>query len=93
MSRTDSHLPFRLTEYGMMHRAYRNGDITYGAFQGAQWLTEYNTMFARPATVGTLSRAANRAARRNARAAIRRGDFDALQTRASGRHSAVYDAI
>jgi len=93
MSRTDSHRPFRLTEYGMMHRAYRNGDITYGAFQSTEWLAEYSTMFARPATVGTLARAANRAARQNARTAIRRGDFDALQTRATGRHSAVYDAI
>lgn len=89
MSRTDAHtridfLPgFKEYEALREARAYLRGQ--YG-----DWNREWNKHWSRSSAQGWYARQENRSERHAAKAALRRGDYDAIPLHMTGRHSAAW---
>lgn len=97
MSRTDAHTPRKyLPEgraYETAYRRYMSGEISrleWWAASGAVWQFDWNSHYGRWNAEQWYARQENRRERHNAKAALRRGDYDAIPLHMTGRHSAAW---
>lgn len=95
MSRTDAHTRY---EYLPDGRAYETERLRlqeldpynwYRCFR-KDWNREWNKHWSRPNVQGWYARQENRIERHAAKAALRRGDYDAIPFHMTGRHSAAW---
>lgn len=91
MSRTDAHVPYKYLPGGREYHDWWPAHLIWQhRGSGPKWQHEWNKQFGRERAVREYARQMNRNERHEARAALRRGDYDTLSTRYSGRHGGVW---
>lgn len=94
MSRTDAHTRYKYLpegrSYEVAYRRYMAGDIGRLEWWATAWDHDWNKQFGRRPYQQFLQRQLNRNERHSAKAALRRGDYDAIPFHMTGRHSAAW---
>jgi hypothetical protein len=94
VSRTDAHTRYKFLPDGRKYEAsydrYLNGEISRQEWICLGWNDEWNSHFGRSNAQQWYAHQENRNERRNAKAALRRGDYDAIPLHMTGRHSAAW---
>ena len=102
MSRTDAHTRYEYLpdgrEYDNWYHRYFNMRGTFMSnaerwfyyTHGPDWNREWNSHYGRSNAEQRYARQENRSERHNAKAALRRGDYDSIPLHMTGRHSAAW---
>lgn len=92
MSRTDAHTRWKFLPDGMAYErewAWVREDFLH-RHMNMEWSHEWNSHFSRWSGEQWYAHQENRRERHNAKAALRRGDYDAIPFHMTGRHSAAW---
>lgn len=94
MSRTDAHTRYKHLPDGREYQAAWDYYVSMyprpRSDWALMWKREWNTHSGRSGYQQFLQRHLNRSERHNAKAALRRGDYDSIPPHMTGRHSAAW---